>query len=73
MVLYLTSLLKIYVGLHRYVFLIYKQTGILQDTDHKLVKNTQREGRLQWKTSHFAKKHALGNPVAGNFYQVSSF
>ncbi|PSN44467.1 OV-16 antigen [Blattella germanica] len=45
-------------GLHRYVFLVYKQPG----------KITYTEKRIN--NRNFAKKYNLGNPVAGNFFQA---
>ncbi|CAG2176915.1 unnamed protein product [Oppiella nova] len=56
-------------GLHRYVFLVYKQSGIINTTE-KTVSNRSREGRLQWKVRDFAKQHNLGEPIAANFYQA---
>lgn len=56
-------------GLHRYVFLVYKQPGPLS-TDEKRMTNRSGEGRGSLKIRDFAKKYNLGNPIAGNFYQA---
>uniref|UniRef100_A0A915PU65 Uncharacterized protein n=1 Tax=Setaria digitata TaxID=48799 RepID=A0A915PU65_9BILA len=57
-------------GLHRYVFLVYKQPGKIVDTEHGILTNRSGENRAGFKVESFAKKHNLGNPVAGNFYQA---
>lgn len=56
-------------GLHRYVFLIYKQNGQLTFDEPRLP-NTSGENRGGFKIANFAKKYNLGNPVAGNLYQA---
>ncbi|VDP16893.1 unnamed protein product [Onchocerca flexuosa] len=56
-------------GLHRYVFLVYKQRGNITDSEHGHL-TTSGENRAKFKIVEFAKKHHLGNPVAGNFFQV---
>ena len=56
-------------GLHRYVFLVYKQSAKLTLTRTK-ASNHSAEGRPQFKIRQFAKDNNLGNPVAGNFYQA---
>lgn len=56
-------------GLHRYVFLIYEQRCKLT-FDEKRLPNTSGEGRGGFKIATFAKKYALGTPVAGNLYQA---
>jgi hypothetical protein len=59
-----------YLGHHRYVYLVYKQPGKIQDKEHgKLGFSGDKRGG--WKVASFAQKHGLGNPVYGNFYQVS--
>lgn len=54
-------------GLHRYVFLIYKQPGKLT-CDENHLPNNSGANRGGWKAREFAGKYNLGNPVAGNFY-----
>ncbi|CAH1117551.1 unnamed protein product [Phaedon cochleariae] len=55
-------------GLHRYVFLLYKQNGKQTfDEPHQVATDGNR-GRFS--TAQFAKKHNLGNPIAGNFFQA---
>lgn len=56
-------------GLHRYVFLIYKQNRKLE-FDEKRLPNNSGDGRGGFKIAEFARKYALGNPIAGNFYQA---
>ncbi|EYB84013.1 hypothetical protein Y032_0324g2528 [Ancylostoma ceylanicum] len=57
-------------GLHRYVFLVYKQPGRITDSEHGHLTNRSGEGRGGFKTEKFVAKHKLGTPVAGNFYQA---
>ncbi|XP_034112387.1 protein D2 [Drosophila albomicans] len=56
-------------GLHRYVFLLYKQPGKLQ-FDGARVSNRSRRNRPKFHVARFAEHHQLGNPVAGTFYQA---
>jgi len=57
-------------GLHRYVYLVYKQQGKIIDPEHGRLPNTSGDNRGQWKVKKFAQKHQLGDPVAGNFFQA---
>ncbi|GBP43022.1 Phosphatidylethanolamine-binding protein homolog F40A3.3 [Eumeta japonica] len=56
-------------GLHRYVYLVYKQPGKLQFDEPRLP-NTSGDNRGKFSISAFAKKYNLGDPIAGNFYQA---
>lgn len=56
-------------GLHRYVFLVYKQPSSI-NPDEKVLTNRSGEGRGCFKIRNFAKKYNLGSPIAGNFYQA---
>jgi len=56
-------------GLHRYVFLVYKQPSKLVFNEKKLT-NKSGENRGAFKIREFAKKYNLGEPIAGNFYQA---
>jgi len=57
-------------GLHRYVFLAFKQpTGRVQFNENHIDKRT-KEGRFLHSMANFAAKHSLGDPVAGNYYQA---
>lgn len=56
-------------GLHRYVFLIYKQNEKLTFDEPRLT-NRSGDNRGGFSIAKFAKKYNLGNPVAGNFYQA---
>lgn len=50
--------------------MVYKQPGKIFDVEHGRLSNRSMEGRGDFKTMAFAHKHRLGEPVAGNFYQV---
>ncbi|EDV58767.2 protein D3 [Drosophila erecta] len=56
-------------GLHRYVFLIFEQRCKLT-FDEKRLPNNSGDGRGGFKIAEFARKYALGNPIAGNLYQA---
>lgn len=56
-------------GLHRYVFLLYKQNGKLE-FDEARVGNNSREERPKFHADKFATKYNLGQPIAGNFFQA---
>lgn len=55
-------------GLHRYVFLLYKQGGKLEFGDEPKTASTSRANRLSFSIRKFAEKYSLGQPIAGNFY-----
>lgn len=56
-------------GLHRYVFLVYKQNGKLTFDEIRLT-DKSGDNRGGFKIAKFAEKYKLGNPIAGNFYQA---
>uniref|UniRef100_T1IIP5 Phosphatidylethanolamine-binding protein n=1 Tax=Strigamia maritima TaxID=126957 RepID=T1IIP5_STRMM len=56
-------------GLHRYVYLVYKQQNKITSDEPKL-ENNSLEKRSNFKIKNFAKKYNLGEPIAGNFYQA---
>ncbi|CAH0713926.1 unnamed protein product, partial [Brenthis ino] len=56
-------------GLHRYVYLVYKQPGKLSFDEPRLT-NTSGDNRGGFSIAKFAKKYNLGDPIAGNFYQA---
>jgi len=56
-------------GLHRYVFLLYKQPGKIACNEPKLSKRSG-DHRANFKIKNFAKKYNLGQPISGNFYQA---
>uniref|UniRef100_A0A1A9ZSW7 Uncharacterized protein n=1 Tax=Glossina pallidipes TaxID=7398 RepID=A0A1A9ZSW7_GLOPL len=56
-------------GLHRYVFLLYKQSGKITFNE-KHVGNNSREERPNFRAAKFAQKYNLGSPIAGNFFQA---
>ncbi|GAB0092410.1 Phosphatidylethanolamine-binding protein [Sergentomyia squamirostris] len=55
-------------GLHRYVFLLYKQNGKLDFSEPRL-KNTSADNRGCFSIKNFAEKYKL-ELVAGNLYQA---
>lgn len=63
------KLINLLVGLHRYVFLIYKQPSKLTFDELRLT-NTSGDNRGCFKIQKFVEKYNLGAPVAGNFYQA---
>jgi len=56
-------------GLHRYIYLAYKQPGKLS-CDEPHVSNRSRENRMMQSIRKFAEKYHLGQPIAGNLYQA---
>ncbi|XP_062510513.1 protein D3-like [Corticium candelabrum] len=56
-------------GLHRYVFLIYKQPAAVEFKVPKLT-NTSTNGGPKFKVRSFAADHGLRSAVAGNFFQA---
>lgn len=56
-------------GLHRYIFLVYKQSEKTQ-TDGTFTSNRSSDGRLNTSTKDYATVNKLGDPVAGNFFQA---
>uniref|UniRef100_A0A2H1X2U3 SFRICE_002482 n=1 Tax=Spodoptera frugiperda TaxID=7108 RepID=A0A2H1X2U3_SPOFR len=56
-------------GIHRYVYILYKQPGKL-NFDEKRLTNKSIDGRAAFSTKKFAEKYSLGAPVAGNFYRA---
>ncbi|KAK0419597.1 hypothetical protein QR680_014226 [Steinernema hermaphroditum] len=57
-------------GLHRYVYLVYKQAGKITDAEHGHLTNRSGDNRGGWKIAKFADKHKLGTPIAGNLFQA---
>lgn len=57
-------------GLHRYIFLIYKQRdGIIEHNEGRST-NRMRANRLVTSASEFADRYNLGEPEFGNFFQA---
>ncbi|CAG9791320.1 unnamed protein product [Diatraea saccharalis] len=56
-------------GLHRYVYLVYKQPSRLTFDEPRLP-NTSADNRTNFFIAKFAEKYELGDPIAGNFYQA---
>lgn len=57
-------------GLHRYIFLVYKQPGKVTCDKARFSRNPANKERAKFTIRNFAKEFNLGNPVAGNFYQA---
>lgn len=56
-------------GLHRYVFIVYKQNGKINFNEpHR--SNTEGRTRGKFSAEKFAEKYNLGKPCAGNFFQA---
>ncbi|KAI5707048.1 hypothetical protein M8J75_013902 [Diaphorina citri] len=56
-------------GLHRYVFLVYKQPNSITFDEARLPNNSQ-DGRAKFSIANFAEKYKLGEPIAVNFFQA---
>ncbi|XP_034026765.1 phosphatidylethanolamine-binding protein 1 [Thalassophryne amazonica] len=56
-------------GLHRYVWLVYEQSGSLSCTEPAL-SNRSGDNRGRFQIKSFRKKYNLGDPVAGTCYQA---
>ncbi|XP_037948323.1 protein D2-like [Teleopsis dalmanni] len=56
-------------GLHRYVFLLYKQPGKVQFNEPNISK-TSGSNRGKFSAKKFSAKYKLGDPIAANFYQA---
>ncbi|XP_034827646.1 protein D3-like [Maniola hyperantus] len=56
-------------GIHRYVYILFKQPKKL-NFDEKKLDNKSIDGRAAFSTKKFAEKYNLGTPVAGNFYRA---
>jgi len=57
-------------GLHRYTYLVFKQLEAGINPDSPKASNDSISERVLFNTKAFAKKHQLGQPVAGNFYRA---
>lgn len=51
--------------------MVYEQPGEISDPEHGHLTNRSGDKRGGWKAAAFAKKHNLGDPVAGNLFLVS--
>lgn len=56
-------------GLHRYIYLVYKQPGPLTCDEPRLT-NRSADNRGGFSIRKFAAKYNLGQPIAGNLYQA---
>ncbi|XP_003743877.1 protein D2 [Galendromus occidentalis] len=60
-------------GLHRFIFLVYKQSQTLNSTDEDPEPETttgESETSTPWTINDFARVNELGDPIAGNFFRV---
>lgn len=58
-------------GLHRYVYLLFKQEqGKIDYSDRPHLIGTSAKNRGKFSTKDFVSKYKLGKPVAGNLYQA---
>uniref|UniRef100_A0A336K649 CSON010145 protein n=1 Tax=Culicoides sonorensis TaxID=179676 RepID=A0A336K649_CULSO len=57
-------------GLHRYIFMIFKQQDRIDVSNIKKVRNCSRDGRLMTRAKTFIDEYQLGAPLFGNFYQA---
>ncbi|XP_011668158.1 protein D2 [Strongylocentrotus purpuratus] len=57
-------------GVHRYVYLVYRQPSTTRITPKFPYQPRHLDGRRPWNTRNFAKEYDLGKPVAGNFYMA---
>jgi len=57
-------------GLHRYVYVVYKQPEGKITFDERRLTNRSGDHRGNFKVRDFAKKYALGEPIAANFFQA---
>ncbi|KAF0852505.1 mitochondrial ribosomal protein L38 (mL38) [Andalucia godoyi] len=57
-------------GLHRYVFLLFKQSGKLEDLGEKHIHNDTATGRSNWSVAKWAQERKFGEPVAVTWYEA---
>ncbi|XP_059044833.1 protein D2-like [Achroia grisella] len=55
-------------GLHRYIFLLYKQPDKCDFSKVPKLPNNSGDKRGKFSISKFAQQYKLGTPIAGNFY-----
>uniref|UniRef100_A0A2H1W3R8 SFRICE_008466 n=1 Tax=Spodoptera frugiperda TaxID=7108 RepID=A0A2H1W3R8_SPOFR len=55
-------------GLHRYVFLVYKQPEKCDFSKMPKLRNNSGDKRGKFSIAKFATQYKLGSPIAGNFY-----
>jgi len=57
-------------GLHRYVYVLYKQAGQVDFSKAGQKSKHQANGRGGFKIRDFAKEYHLGSPIAANWFQA---
>lgn len=63
------NICPIFTGLHRYIFLVYRQSG-KQEFDIPLIPFNRRQARRNHKVRTLVVRYGLQELVAGNFYQA---
>ncbi|KAJ8952506.1 hypothetical protein NQ318_003302 [Aromia moschata] len=58
-------------GFHRYIFLLYRQPCEIDCDCEKRLTDKTAEGRTLFSIAKFAETHAIGLPVAGNFFEAA--
>ena len=56
-------------GLHRYVFLVYKQPEKVTIEEARISKH-ENTGRPAFSIRNFAQKYKFGDPISGNMFQA---
>ncbi|XP_054157114.1 protein D2-like [Oppia nitens] len=59
-------------GLHRYIFLVYKQSNGIIETNGTPVLNESFRTRIKFNIREWTKSNNLGEPVAVNYFQSQS-
>lgn len=57
-------------GLHRYVFLVFKQPNHIDKKLFQFVRNCSIEGRLNLSMKGLIEEYQLGSPEFGNFFEA---
>ncbi|CAH0558879.1 unnamed protein product [Brassicogethes aeneus] len=57
-------------GIHRYIFLVYEQSGKLSFENEKRSTKLSRENRVKFSLKDLVQRHKLGDPISGNYYRA---
>ena len=57
-------------GLHRHVFLLYKQPNKLDFQEEMRITLSEFDPRTNFSVHNFVEKYYLGNPISGNMFQA---
>lgn len=63
------TILNLFIGLHRYVFLVFKQKDKIEFTQDHLSSNSS-DRRAHFSVRKFVFRNKLEGPIAGNFFQA---